>query len=223
MVNRRYKAREIPDHSSAERDDKRRAIESCFDHPIANCFGALHRFRFFPRRDCDQRRPAAGRGQTFDHGVGKVPGDIVIRDHRANTALQLRADQRPGLIEKLGTDEDFVGLVAGADADWLHHDSIVPTLRCARKRKGARLALTKYAHVPLNETCQIQSTRHRPPPPRRGCLRTSQPRSPASRSSAGWSFTFSKSTTNSSASTPCSRSSLAASGFSLTWRRGSST
>ena len=60
VINRRDKSGDIADHAAPETDDKRLAIQSGSNHLLANRAGLLERFRFFARRNRDQRRLKAG-------------------------------------------------------------------------------------------------------------------------------------------------------------------
>ena len=56
VINRRDESRNVADHPATETNDKRLAVKSRRDHPIANRAGLLKRLRFFARRNRDQSR-----------------------------------------------------------------------------------------------------------------------------------------------------------------------
>ncbi len=56
VINRRHESRNVANHPAAETNDKRLAIKSRCNHPVANRAGLLKRLRFLARRNCDQCR-----------------------------------------------------------------------------------------------------------------------------------------------------------------------
>ena len=56
VINRRHESRNIANHPATETNDKRLAVKSRRDHPVANRADLLKRLRFLARRNRDQRR-----------------------------------------------------------------------------------------------------------------------------------------------------------------------
>ena len=83
MKNRRGKSREIAHHSAAQRQDKRRAIQSRLDHAGTNRFRLDHRLGSFAGANCNQRGQEAGVRQTSPHIFPEERRDVVIRNDRA--------------------------------------------------------------------------------------------------------------------------------------------
>src|SRR5262245_61246018 len=56
MINRRHESRNVANHSATKTYNKRLAVKSRRDHPVAYSTGLLQRLRLFPCWNGDQRR-----------------------------------------------------------------------------------------------------------------------------------------------------------------------
>ena len=118
LVNGGNEARQVADHPAAQGDNKGTAVESRFDHAVAQAFGRGEALRRFAGGHGETDGPDARRLEGVLHGCAVEGSDIFVRDDRTGAAQAAVARQFAGAGEEVGTDQHAALPAGNADRDF---------------------------------------------------------------------------------------------------------
>jgi hypothetical protein len=106
-----HEAGEIADHASAQREDRRPAVQPLLDDVGIDPLGLRHAFRAFPRRDLKEARCKPRLLQCRRNGPAIKRPDVRIAHHQTFPGISLLADERLEPAAELSADEDIIAVL----------------------------------------------------------------------------------------------------------------
>ena len=118
VINRRHESRNIANHPATETNDKRLAIKSRRDHPVANRADLLKCFRFLACRNRDQRRAEIPLTSGFFFTRSAKSGATLLSEMIAHIARgRCLRTYSPDLLNKPLADQHAIAMPARTEGD----------------------------------------------------------------------------------------------------------